>query len=89
MTMTEEFREREIDRIYHEYGEQTDIVSLIKAYQNALKTDDAIPMPIAYGTNIFANKFYSDMGVLYIYCIQNKKTWKEALNFEYKPGVLY
>ena len=50
---------------------------------------DLIPLYMAMGNSIFAEKFQQSPELVYIYCIEHNKTWEEVLEWEEIPGVEY
>ena len=55
--------------------------------------EEISPEPIALyevmGNEIFDNEFNGDPEQLYKYCVENKKTWREVLNFKFDESLLY
>ena len=50
---------------------------------------EPIAMCNIMGNEILAKKFDNDIYRVYEYCIDNKKTWEEVLEYKEEEGVLY
>lgn len=50
---------------------------------------NAMPLYCLMGDETLYGEFNGDTEAVYKYCIDNKKTWEDVLNFKFDPNSLY
>ena len=53
------------------------------------KIGDPIPLMQIMGNEIFCDKFNQEPELVYKYCLENKKTWEEVLDYTFDPDAIY
>lgn len=68
--------------------ETREIMDPLEMYRKYISNEPIALMQIQ-GNEIFEKEFDNSTVQLYLYCIENGKTWQEVLKFKFDPDVTY